>query len=228
MRNLRDLFSSIADVYDRMNAILSLGRDRYWRSAAVCRINHQPRQVLDIASGTGDLAFAAAKRFPDASIVGLDVSVSMLEIARAKNRFGNVRFMEANAAKLSEIQGLNLSDGVDLVTCAFGFRNFNDRVAVIREIGKVLRREGCLIVLEFFPSRFRIMRFFLRLWIRVVSSVLAPGRKEAYAYLAASIDKMIPEDDFVRLLELGGFSLVSRRHFFPRLWFAGVYPIWLK
>ena len=98
---IRRLFTDIAAIYDRMNHVLSLGLDRRWRRVAAADVKGTPTRILDLACGTGDFAFALARRFPKAEITGVDLTPAMLEIARAKNTFPRIRFVEGDALALS-------------------------------------------------------------------------------------------------------------------------------
>lgn len=207
---IKRLFTGIAGVYDRMNRILSLGRDRRWRRQAVATVRGQPVRILDLACGTGDFAFALAERFPEAEIVGVDLTPAMLEIARAKNRSPRISFREGNAQALDS----DLSP-VGLVACAFGFRNFPDRAAALREARRVLAEKGELLVLEFFRPRSKALGFLTACWVRMLAGFFSGRHGSAYRYLTESMRTTVTEGEFVALAAANGFVLAERRFFFP-------------
>lgn len=212
---IRRLFTDIAGIYDRMNRLLSLGRDSCWREAAVARVTIAPRRILDLACGTGDLAFALARRFPQAKIVGADLTPAMLELARRKNRSPQVSFVEAVAERLDSVP-LGLAPGsVDLVACAFGFRNFADRDAAFDQVRRIMADEAELLVLEFFrPSR-GLLTALTALWLKLAARCLAPKQAWAYACLCQSMRTTISKEEFVRLAEDRGLTLIDERFFWP-------------
>lgn len=207
----RKLFTDIAATYDRMNHLLSFGLDLLWRKAALQQVTTSPSRILDLACGTGDFTLALAERFPKAEILGGDLTPAMLEIARKKCTFHNVRFCECNAENLSNFSPLTF----DLVTCAFGFRNFPDKSAALREIRRVLRNGGELIVLEFFRPKGRLAVFSTTTWVKALASLFSRDHKSAYAYLSHSIGHTLTADEFVRMAKDHGFAVVSRRTFPP-------------
>ena len=209
---IRRLFTDIASIYDRMNHVLSLGFDRRWRKLAVAEVEGRPERVLDLACGTGDMAFALARRFPDAEILGVDLTPAMLDIARAKSKLPKIRFVEGDALNLSSlVSGATFA----LCTCAFGFRNFPDRPKALREVWNVLTPKGELLVLEFFKPRNFLLGLFTSIWLRILAAAFAPGRTSSYRYLRESMQGMVSEDAFVALAKEEGFKLLRRRFFLP-------------
>ena len=208
---IRSLFDGIAGIYDRMNRLLSLGMDRRWRRLAANGAAVRPGRVLDLACGTGDFAFAVARRFPDAEIAGVDLSSAMLDAARRKNRSARISFAKGDATDLADVR-----DGTfRLCVCAFGFRNFADRGKALREAGRVLAPGGELAVLEFFRPRNAALGFAVSAWTRLVASLFARGREPAYRYLRESIREMETESGFLSMAAEAGFRLRRRRWFFP-------------
>ena len=140
----RGLFTDIASVYDRMNALLSLGLDRRWRRAAVADAKGRPSRVLDLACGTGEFSFELARRFADAEVLGVDFAPAMLEIARQKNDSPRVRFEEGDASNLSALR-----DGsFELCSCAFGFRNFPETVPDVNILYGQIRCQMIIMQLQ--------------------------------------------------------------------------------
>lgn len=209
---IRRLFTDIAGIYDRMNRLLSLGSDLRWRRQAAALVHGTPSNILDLACGTGDFAFALIRRFPDAQILGVDLTPAMLDLARAKNTSPNITFRLGNAQNLSSLAP---SGGQSLVTCAFGFRNFPGKAAALAESKRVLAPDGELLVLEFFRPQNRLLGGLTRLWLRMMSLLFARRNAAAYTYLRESIDKTLSAEDFIALAERQGFVLETRRLFFP-------------
>ena len=209
---IRRMFTDIAAIYDRMNHVLSLGLDRRWRRLAASGVKGAPMRILDLACGTGDMAFSLARRFPDAEITGVDLTPAMLDIARTKNGSPKIRFAEGDALNLStSVSGLTF----DLCTCAFGFRNFPDRRKALREVRRILAPGGKLVVLEFFKPENALLGLFTSAWLWMLSMAFAPGRTGAYRYLRESMRGMLTEGAFVELAKAEGFELSSRRFFLP-------------
>ena len=209
---IRRMFTDIAAIYDRMNHVLSLGLDRRWRKLAAAEVEGQPENILDLACGTGDMASALARRFPEAEILGVDLTPAMLDIARTKCGGRRIRFAEGDALNLSAaVSGLSFG----LCACAFGFRNFPDRQKALREVRRVLDPGGELLVLEFFKPASAVLGLFTSAWLRILSAAFAPGRTSAYRYLRESMQGMATKDEFVALAKEEGFVLSRRRFFLP-------------
>lgn len=211
----RQLFTEIAGVYDRMNHLLSLGRDLRWRKIALGSVTVRPARILDLACGTGDMTAALARRFPTATVVGADLTPAMLDEARRKISSPQITFVEANAERLTSA-GLPFAPGTcDLVTCAFGFRNFADRPAALREVRRMMSAGGELLVLEFFRPRYRLLHGLTAAWLALLARCFVPSKAAAYAYLRASMRTMISEEAFSALAADCGLTLISRRFLLP-------------
>ena len=208
---MRSLFGEIAEVYDRMNRLLSLGMDRRWRRLAASGVSVRPTRVLDLACGTGDFTFELSRRFEDADVLGVDLSPKMLDVASRKNASPRVAFAEGDAVRLARISDCSFQ----LCSCAFGFRNFSDRRQALREIARVLAPGGELVVLEFFRPRNVVLGFAVSAWIWIVASLFARGKTSAYRHLRKSIGCMDAEGEFLSMAEEAGFRPSSRRWFFP-------------
>ena len=233
---IRRLFTDIAGVYDRMNRLLSLGSDLRWRRQAAALVHGTPSTILDLACGTGDFAFALARRFPGAQILGVDLTPAMLDLARAKNTSPNITFRLGDAQNLSSLAPSFKHSNIQtfkhsniqtfkhsniqtfkpsLITCAFGFRNFPDKAAALAEAKRVLAPDGELLVLEFFRPQNRLLGGLTRLWLRAMSFLFARRNAAAYTYLRESIDKTLSAEGFIALAERQGFVLETRHLFFP-------------
>ena len=225
---IRRLFTDIAGVYDRMNRLLSLGSDLRWRRQAAALVHGTPSAILDLACGTGDFAFALARRFPGAQILGVDLTPAMLDLACAKNTSPNITFRLGNAQNLSSLAPSFKHSNIQtfkpsniqtfkpsLITCAFGFRNFPDKAAALAEAKRVLAPGGELLVLEFFRPQNRLLGGLTRFWLRAMSFLFARRNAAAYAYLRESINKTLSAEGFIALAERQGFVLETRHLFFP-------------
>lgn len=195
------MFGSIAWRYDLANHLLSCGIDFYWRKrAAEIVAAWRPDKIVDLATGTGDLALAISKRLPNADITGVDFSEHMLAIARRKG---------LRDAVVADAMRLPFTDAsLDCVTVAFGLRNMEDYGAALREMCRVLNNSGHVLVLEFSLPRLSILRavyrFYLHRCLPLLGSILTQT-KGAYDYLGDSIEEFPAGTAMLRLMEANGF-----------------------
>jgi demethylmenaquinone methyltransferase / 2-methoxy-6-polyprenyl-1,4-benzoquinol methylase len=213
IRQVRRIFSSITDRYDFLNHFLSAGRDIAWRRFMVRRLRFfQTRRLLDLATGTGDVALEAARLHPLISVVGLDFAGPMLEAACPKVAVQGL----ANRVHLLQGDALQVpfpDESFDAVTVAFGIRNMPDRARVLQEIRRVLVPGGGLHILEFTTPQGRLFRSIYFFYLNRVLPRLArwfTKNPEAYQYLAESIMKFPYPDDFVREIREGFFLEVRK------------------
>lgn len=198
------MFGRIARRYDLANHLLSGGADFVWRRRAARIIEAwRPRRILDLATGSGDLALAIQRHLPEAAIIAADFSPEMLSVAQRKG---------VRETVLADALRLPFQDGsFDCVTIAFGLRNMVDWSLALREMSRVLRSSGHLLVLDFSlpvgPLR-PAYRFYLHRCLPILAS-LVTGQKAAYEYLGGSIEKFPDGDQMVRLIEENGFALAS-------------------
>ena len=157
---VEQMFDNIAPTYDRLNHVLSFNIDRIWRRR-VMRIvrNEQPKVVMDIATGTGDLAIAMAKRIEQARILGVDLSEEMLRVAELK--ISKLGLTERISLTKGDAENLDMvaAESVDVVTVAFGVRNFENLEKGLSELYRTLKPGGKLVVLEFSIPRNRLVRW---------------------------------------------------------------------
>ena len=205
---VRSLFDSIARRYDLLNHLLSGGIDTYWRRRAINHLRGEPgRRILDVATGTGDFAIAAARLAPR-EVVGIDIAGEMLAVGRRKLAARGLSGVVT--LRKGEAEGLPFADGsFDAVIVAFGVRNFESLEGGLAEMRRVLRAGGKLVVLEFSrPRRFPFRQIYLFYFLNVLPSIgrLLSGNGEAYAYLPASVMVFPEGDEFLSLLLSAGFT----------------------
>src|SRR5262245_4824736 len=207
------MFDAIAARYDLLNHLLSAGIDRRWRRRAVEALALAGRErVLDLCTGTGDLALAMIRATPGAAcVVGVDFAAAMLGVARVKVRGASldsrVALVRGDATRIPCRDA-----SVDAVTVAFGIRNVNDVRAASREMRRVLRPGGRIAILEFAipttPIVGGLYPWYLHRMLPLIGRAVSRSR-EAYGYLPASIDAFAAPDELVRILRDTGFDGVS-------------------
>lgn len=219
-RDVREMFGRIVPRYDAMNRLMTGGRDVAWRRLAV-RLALDGRapgtaRVLDIATGTGDLAFALAEGGA-VSVVGADFAKPMLDAAAAKGRAGGVARSSGERVRwvVGDALALPFPDGCfDACTVSFGLRNMADYGAALREMGRVLRPGGRLVCLELTPYRRPVLgRLFGWYFARIVPVVggLLSGDRDAYRYLPTSVAAFPTAPALADHMRRAGFVDVSFR-----------------
>lgn len=200
------MFGRIAHRYDLLNRVLSLGQDVRWRRLVARRVAAgKPERVLDVCSGTGDIALGLK---PGPAVFGADFSLPMLSLARAKadQRRRELGLMVADALSLP------LADGaVDVVTVSFGVRNFEDLETGLTELIRALRPGGTLLVLEFSHPR-GLFGPLLGWWVRHVPPRIGrfiSGDPEAYQYLPSSVGSFADAETMCRILADLGLESVT-------------------
>jgi len=200
---VRAMFDRIARVYDLMNSVMTAGMHHRWRQRAVEVSGVSPGgRALDVATGTGDLAIALKRRVgPDGEVIGSDFSEQMLELARRKS--DAVKFEWANALELSYDSGY-----FDAVTVGFGARNFSDLPAGLREMARVTRSGGRVVVLEITTPQRPPLSLFFRIWFDRLVPMLGriAGDPDAYSYLPSSVRRFPGPEALARELAAAGLS----------------------
>jgi demethylmenaquinone methyltransferase / 2-methoxy-6-polyprenyl-1,4-benzoquinol methylase len=180
------MFDQIAPRYDSRNRLFSLDRDRAWRRRAARLAQLHPGETaLDLCTGTGKLAHELVPFVrPGGRVIGIDFSAGMLELAR--RREPGVEFRQGDVGRLSEAEA-----SIDAITIGFGLRNLVDRDAALREMRRVLRPGGRLVILEFAPPPagplMRAYRFYLSRVMPAIARLFSAGEANAYRYLAETV-----------------------------------------
>lgn len=203
------MFNAIAPYYDFLNHLLSGGIDIIWRKKAIdCLKEQKPAHILDVATGTGDLAITAANRLHPYKITGIDPSAKMLEIGRkkiAKKGLDKMITLEEGGA-----ENLPYKDNTfDAITVAFGVRNFEDLNKGISEMYRVLKPNGTLVVLEFsqpkvFPFK-QVFNLYFKYMLPLIGRLTSKDPK-AYQYLYESVQAFPAGDDFIKILQNNGYK----------------------
>ncbi|HET7456952.1 MAG TPA: class I SAM-dependent methyltransferase, partial [Gemmatimonadaceae bacterium] len=204
-RFVTPMFDIIASRYDRFTRIFSFGMDRGWKEAlladAVAGAPSSGAVVLDLACGTGDLAFAAASRLSGARVTGIDASPAMIDEAKARRRAqaggaaGTVAFRVGDMSRLDGVADAS----VDLVTAGYGFRNVPDFRAAVAECARVLEPGGRLLTLDFYRPESALWRVLFLGYLRVAGDLVGwlwHREPVVYGYIARSIDHFVSWREF--------------------------------
>jgi len=206
------LFDSIAHRYDLLNHVLSLSIDRLWRRRLIRMAEPRPEErILDICTGTGDIAAAFLQAVPEIRVYGVDFSQKMLEAGRRKT--ARVRPGAEKSLFPGDALALPLSDSTfNITTMGFGLRNLPDKRKGITEAARVLKPGGRLFILEFAPPRSSLLsvpyRFYLGRILPIIGGIVSANR-DAYHYLADSIHGFLRPEEVTALLEESGFTDVT-------------------
>lgn len=208
------MFDAISPKYDLLNRLFSLGIDQGWRRKVIRMVKQEPvDELLDVATGTADLAIMAARKGAARRVTGADISEGMLSHGRDKVRAAGL--VDRVILQQADSLALPFDDGrFDAVTVAFGARNFEDLEQGIKEMLRVLRPGGRLFILEFSKPRKAPMKQLFRFYFhRVMPTVgrMVSKDSSAYTYLPESVDAFPEGDDFVRILERCGGSEAKAR-----------------
>ena len=211
---VRGMFNDIAPTYDRLNHILSLDIDKLWRKRVVRIVRKLgAKHIMDMATGTGDLAIALAQKIEESTIYGADFSSEMLAVA--KQKIENLGLSERISLTECNAENIPLADEtVDAATVAFGVRNFEHQREALTEMKRTIRKGGHLIVLEFSNPSCALVRWFYRLYSHYILPAigrLVSKHATAYTYLPESIDQFASPEAFTTLLKEVGFDNVVRK-----------------
>ena len=203
------MFNSIAPRYDYINGIMTFNMDKYWRRE-VCNmvLKNNPESIIDIATGTGDIAFDLIQE--NNHVVGIDNAKKMLEIANQKKTSGNISFQLEDAENMSFE-----NDSFNAATVSFGVRNFEDLSKGLTEIKRILVPGGKLVILETAVPSFFILRFgyflYTKMIIPLIGKIIAQN-KNAYKYLSNSAQHFPYGKEFKVILERIGFENIKIKY----------------
>ena len=206
-------FSEVAPRYDFITKVLSFGRDAAWKRTLTSLLpSHESPVCVDLACGTGDIAFLLAGKYPRGRIAGVDITEPMLDIARHRNAHPNISFVKQDMGSL-EIE----SESVDIVTGGYALRNAPNLETVIAEISRVLKPRGVAAFLDFSKPDANIpqkMEYWcLKIWTGLWG-VLLHRNHEVYSYIAESLQRFPDRTQLRDIFSSKGFSLVESRLFF--------------
>lgn len=211
-RGVTSMFDNIAHSYDFLNHLLTGGIDRYWRKQLVKRAANQPtRSIVDVATGTGDLAIALHRAIRPEQLIGLDLSENMLAVAQKKIERHQLQHSIILQKGNGEETGLG-SFSCDLITVGFGIRNFQHPEKGLAEFHRLLTRGGRLLILEFSIPTNRLFRsvylFYFKHLLPLIGKWLS-GHASAYSYLPASVLSFPCGETFADMMREAGFQNVS-------------------
>lgn len=208
-KQVADMFNSIAFKYDFLNRFLSFGIDISWRKKAINQLKTlKPQLVLDVATGTADVALMTYHRLKPQHITGIDISEGMLDIGRQKvNKAGLQQFI---TLQTGDSETINYPDNTfDAITVAFGVRNFENLEKGLTEMLRVLKPGGKLVVLEFSRPKKGLFRVLSNFYM----NVLTPGvgkmfsnNKQAYQYLTDSVQAFPDRERFTAIMQATGYK----------------------
>ena len=203
------MFDRISPKYDALNHLLSLNIDKVWRRKTAKIVSKsQPKAILDLATGTADLAIALAKQNPQAHIIGMDISEKMLEIGKEKVKLQNLE--NQIELRVGDAASLPFEDArFDAVTVAFGVRNFEDLNKGLSEIHRVTKAGGLVCILEFsMPEKFPIKQLYNLYFKHLLPNIGKWVSKDetAYSYLPHSVEKFPKPRDFCIILATFGMK----------------------
>jgi demethylmenaquinone methyltransferase/2-methoxy-6-polyprenyl-1,4-benzoquinol methylase len=204
-----EMFNNIAGRYDFLNHFLSMGIDKGWRKKAIAEVGKiQPQSILDVATGTGDMAIAAAKTLHPNAIIGIDIADQMLEVGRKKiedNKLTNIISLQTGDSEAMPFA----TGSYDAVMCAYGVRNFENLEAGLKEMCRVLRPGGKLVILEFsHPTRFpikQLYKFYFRYILPTLGKMVSK-HSSAYTYLPESVNAFPEGKRFCEILQQCGYT----------------------
>jgi len=208
---VRNMFNRIAGNYDFLNHFLSLGIDVYWRKRLVKKLKkNQPNTILDIATGTGDLAIAISRSIPNAQIIGADISEKMLEVGQKK--IVKKKLQDKILLEEGDSEALKYKNGqFDAVTVAFGVRNYENLDHGLKEMYRVTKANGEVFILEFSkPTAFPIKQIY-NFYFKTILPLLGKGvskDQSAYTYLPESVQSFPDGIAFLQHLENAGYQNV--------------------
>jgi demethylmenaquinone methyltransferase/2-methoxy-6-polyprenyl-1,4-benzoquinol methylase len=213
---LISLFDSISGEYDHFNQFSSLGLAKQWRRISVQLLNgFDSEKILDIACGTADMCLLMADKLNPAEIIGVDVSSEMLRVGRKKvNEKGLSRLIQLHTGDSS---ALNFpAESFDIVTVAFGIRNFEKLTDSVQEMNRVLKPGGVMLIIEVNEPKSKMMKLLYKIYMNFIITLtvfLFNQDRKSYKYLANSMAAFPSREKLVNILEKFQFKLLKIRNF---------------
>ncbi len=211
---IKSLFDNIAPDYDKLNHILSLNIDKGWRKKAVRKIadTDRPLSVLDVACGTGDFTIEIARKVAAGSqITGIDLSEGMMEVGRKKIAAANIDA----TLEYGDCEALKYSDNLfDRISVGFGVRNFEHLDTGLKEMCRVLKPSGKLVILELSVPSNPLLRWCYKLYfLNILPAIggFVSGDRSAYEYLPASVLNFPAPEKFIPMMYKAGFTKVEHK-----------------
>ena len=204
---VKTMFNNIAKSYDFLNYTLSLGMDNIWRKKAIKKLSNEPKNILDIATGTGDFAINAAE-YTQAQITGIDISQAMLDVGMKK--ITKKKLESRITLKKADAENLPFNENkFDAITAGFGVRNFENLEKGLSEIYRVLKTNGIIVILEpatpkYFPLK-QLYKLYFHHVLPTIGSWISRD-KSAYKYLPESVDCFPEDSKFIAKLQEAGFK----------------------
>lgn len=213
---VQEIFTDIAQNYDRFNKMSSFGRYKSWLRVLIdqCPINSRTR-MLDVAGGTGDVTFAACELKKPGTVLLTDFTPAMLDVARERLRAGEAHGVPVEIATVDAQNIPYASESFDLVTMAYGIRNMPQREKALSEIYRVLRPGGSCCILEFSTPPNPVMKRMYDLYLKhgiPQWGKITTGQREGFVYLSNSIKAFPDQEHFSAMLYSAGFSRVSYKN----------------
>ena len=219
---IKDMFNDISSSYDQINKMMTLNMDKNWRKIVYnLSMQDNPRKIIDIATGTGDIALCFAS--DNVEVIGVDNASMMLELANKKiMKISNIKF------QLEDAENMSFEDNTfDVATVGFGVRNFEDLNQGLSEIKRVLKPGKRLIILETAVPSFFIFRFGYFLYTKLIVPILGriiSKNQQAYQYLSTSAEHFPHGKEFQYILENAGFENIKIKHL--SLGIVNIYQAW--
>ena len=211
---IQEMFDTIAPRYDFLNRLLSFGIDRRWRRFAVQQVRYAEKgRILDVATGTGDVALEIAAQTPaSVNIIGIDFSKEMVELG--KEKVNRSPFASRISMRVAPCEDIPFADGsFDSITIAFGIRNVVDRAEGLKEMHRVLKADGRVVILEFSTPRSALFKAIYQFYFLRVLPVIGGlfSQFSAYKYLPDSVMEFPSQEEFKAIMAAVGFR--NLKHF---------------
>ncbi len=213
MTDIKEMFSSIAPRYDLLNCLLSMGRDKYWRRVAVDQLKLiSGEKYLDVATGTGDMAVEIVRQgVADIHVTAADFSKNMIDFGEKKIK--KLHFENWIKFHLANSENLPFEDNsFHSAVCAFGVRNFSDQSKGIKEMRRVIKKKGRIVILEFSNPGNRFFRFLYYFYFKKVLPLiggLISGKFSAYRYLPDSVLNFYSSEELKLIMKKAGLKNIN-------------------